>query len=90
MEMVVGIRNLKTHLGRYLREVKSGTILVITERGKPIGRLVPITASPSGRLSELMQAGLAAWSGRKLEALTPPVQTQGERTVAELLLEDRE
>ncbi|MCS6962425.1 type II toxin-antitoxin system Phd/YefM family antitoxin [Thermoflexus sp.] len=89
METVVGIRDLKTHLSRYIRQVKAGAILVITERGKPIGRLVPIASSAETRLSELLQAGMAAWSGRKLAPLTPVARARGERVVADLLLEDR-
>lgn len=36
----VGIRDLKNNLSRYLREVKSGQSITITERGKPIGQIV--------------------------------------------------
>jgi hypothetical protein len=42
------------------------------------------------RMQELVQAGLIAWNGRKLPALTPAARTRGERTVANLLLDDRE
>ncbi len=89
-ERMIGIRDLKTQLSRYLRQVKAGATLVITERGKPIGRIVPFNPSPETRLLALIQAGVVAWSGRKLGPLTPVAQTRGEGTVAELLLEYRE
>ena len=38
-----GIRELKSQLSAYLRRVKAGETIVITERGKPIGRVVPMT-----------------------------------------------
>jgi prevent-host-death family protein len=90
IQTMVGIRELKTRLSTYMQQVKAGATVVITERGKPIGRIVPLSPSVEDRVQKLVQAGLLAWSGRKLAPLTPVVQTQGRRTVADLLLEDRE
>ena len=42
------------------------------------------------RVQELVQAGLLAWNERKLAPMPPVVRTRGERTVADLLLKDRE
>ena len=39
--MVVSVRELKNHLSEYLRRVQDGEELLITSRGKPVGRLVP-------------------------------------------------
>jgi len=40
----VGIRELKTQLSRYIRQVKAGSTVVITDRGKPVGRrITPLT-----------------------------------------------
>ena len=89
-QTMVGIRELKTRLGSYVRRVKSGGTLVITERGKPVGRIVPVSQSVETRARELVHAGLIAWSGRKLKRARPIARTSGKRTVAELLLEDRE
>ena len=89
-QITVGIRELKAQLSHYVQQVKDGATLVITERGKPVGRVVPIKPSVEAQLQELAQVGLVSWSGRKLAALTPPAQTQSYQTVAELLLEDRE
>jgi prevent-host-death family protein len=89
-QATVGIRELKTRLGSYVQRVKSGSTFVITERGKPIGRIVPISPSVESRAHELIRAGLIAWSGRKLVPTTPVARTRGKQTVAELLLEDRE
>ena len=88
--MTVDIRELKARLSNYVQQVKSGATLVITERGKPVGRIVPLSPSVETRVQELVQAGLMAWSGQKLAPMTPVARTQGRRTVADLLLEDRE
>ncbi|MFQ6016184.1 MAG: type II toxin-antitoxin system Phd/YefM family antitoxin [Anaerolineae bacterium] len=89
-QMTVGIRELKARLSAYVQQVKAGATLVITERGKPVGRIVPLSPSVETRVQELVQAGLMAWSGHKLVPMTPVARTRGRRTVADLLLEDRE
>ena len=88
-QTTVGIRELKARLGTYMRQVKGGAILVITERGKPVGRIVPMKSSVETRTQELIQAGVIAWSGRKPKKRVPTVKIRGNKTVAELLLEDR-
>ena len=89
-EMTVGIRDLKAQLSNYLRQVKAGATLIIIERGRPVGRIVPLSPSVEDRVQELVQAGLMAWSGNKLVPMAPVARTRGKRMVADLLLEDRE
>jgi prevent-host-death family protein len=88
--LTVGIRELKRRLSRYIRQVESGATVVVTLRGKPVGRIVPLKPSLETRLREALQTGQVAWSGRKLAPLEPVARTRGDRTVADLLLEDRE
>ena len=40
--VLVGTRELKTRLGGYLRRVRAGHRLVITDRGEPIAELRPL------------------------------------------------
>jgi prevent-host-death family protein len=89
-QMTVGIRELKARLSNYVQQVKAGATLVITEHGKPVGRIVPVQPSLEVRLHELRQTGLIAWSGRKLTRRSPAARLNGQKTVADLLLEDRE
>ena len=86
----VGIRELKSRLSAYLRHVKAGGTVTITERGTPIGRIVPLAQSTEAQLEALSQTGLVAWSGERLPPLVPVARAKGDRTVADLLLEDRE
>jgi prevent-host-death family protein len=89
-QTTIGIRELKTRLGRYIRQVKTGSTVVITERGKAVGLIVPIGLPVESRMKELVQTGLIAWSGRKLRTTSPVARTRGKNTVADLLLENRE
>lgn len=88
----IGVRELKAQLSRTMRQVKAGETVIITERGKPIGRIVPLETALEDRLQELVELGLVAWNGQKFGArprgFTPP-RVKGPVTVADLLLEDR-
>jgi prevent-host-death family protein len=42
----VGIRDFRNNLSRWLRAVKSGESVLITERGRPVARLTPANHSP--------------------------------------------
>ncbi|MCB8982380.1 MAG: type II toxin-antitoxin system prevent-host-death family antitoxin [Ardenticatenaceae bacterium] len=90
MAIETGIRELKANLSSYLRRVKAGETLIITEYGKPIGRITPITADADERLELLLQAGRAKWNRQTFPAYTPTIQTKGEATLSDLLIEDRE
>ena len=85
----VGIREFKTHLSSYMRQVKDGATLVITEHGKPVGRVIPVALSLEEQMQELIEAGLVAWDGTKLGAVSR-VENRSGRSVSDLLLEDRD
>jgi prevent-host-death family protein len=92
-QKTIGIRELKEQLSGHIKEVKKGATLVITERGKPVARLLPVSPAETpieARLHELVDAGVIAWSGRKLSASVPTVPVKGTKTVAEMLIEDRD
>jgi prevent-host-death family protein len=89
-ETVVGIRQLKANLSGYMGQVKAGQTVVITERGKPIGRIIPEAPAVSARLQALVAAGLAEWSGEQLSPRHPTVVNRSEKLVSELVVEMRE
>ncbi|HWI03217.1 MAG TPA: type II toxin-antitoxin system prevent-host-death family antitoxin [Acidimicrobiales bacterium] len=41
----IGVRELRQHASRYLDRVAHGESLEITDRGRPVARLVPITSN---------------------------------------------
>jgi len=87
--MRVGVRELKARLSEYLRRVKTGETIVITDHGKPVGRIVPAEQPLEGRLAAMIESGALAWSGQKLEPMVPVAQVRAEHSVADLLIEDR-
>ena len=38
----VGIRDAKMHLSKYLKMVQQGAEVTITDRGRPVGKIIPI------------------------------------------------
>lgn len=57
---MVGSRELKTRLGAYLRAVRSGSTITVTERGVPVARLSPLSGEEGidGALAKMEAAGL--------------------------------
>ncbi|MGD0576310.1 MAG: type II toxin-antitoxin system prevent-host-death family antitoxin [Anaerolineales bacterium] len=88
-EMTVGVRERKSRLSEYLRRVNQGETVVVTKRGKPVGRLIPQGQTLEERLAELDQAGLIRWSGKKLSPAKPVVRVRGKKTVAETIVAQR-
>lgn len=89
----VSIRELKSRLSHFLRLTKAGQSLVITDHGTPIGRIVPIEPVAirlAERLAAMQQAGQTQWSGRKLSPMKPIARVRAKRSVADLLVDDRE
>lgn len=63
MSSTVGIREAKINLSRILRRVRHAAEVVITDRGKPVGRIVPVresTADLDALVSDLEAYGVCA------------------------------
>jgi prevent-host-death family protein len=66
--VTVRLSQLKAELSRYLARVRGGEEVVVTDRGRPVARLVPITGADlpdPARLAALERAGLARPRGRQ-------------------------
>jgi prevent-host-death family protein len=88
--MRVGVRDLKARLSKYLRQVSQGQTVIITDHGRPVGRLSPVDQPLSERLKALQDAGLVAWKGQKLKPVMPAAVNRSEQQVSDLLVEMRE
>jgi prevent-host-death family protein len=53
----IGVRELRQHASRYLERVRRGETLEVTDRGRPVARLVPLT---SDLWSDLVASGKVA------------------------------
>jgi prevent-host-death family protein len=89
-QTTVNIRELKSRLSHYLRLAKAGESVEIMERGTPIGRIIPTALPVQDRIEAMARSGLLLWNKRKLRPMAPLARVRGKRTVAQLLIEDRE
>jgi prevent-host-death family protein len=87
------ISEAKARLSALLDLVKSGEAVTITDRGKPVARLVPATEldDDEGRIARLERAGLVRRPRRPLdlEAFLTAPRPDFRGGVAELLVEER-
>lgn len=89
-EASVGTRELRNHLSAYLRRVKAGETVTITERGKPIGQIVPIQADLTTRLKKMAEAGVIEWNGQSLPPYQPKAVNRSQQLISDLIAEQRE
>jgi len=85
----VGTRELKNKLSEYMRRVKAGETIIVTERGKTIGQIVPVKPTLEERLQAMVDAGLAEWNGQKLKPHKPAAINRGKKLVSDLVVDDR-
>jgi prevent-host-death family protein len=67
----VGVRELRQNLSKYLRRVVNGERLEVTERGRPVAVLAPLSESTSA-LARLVGSGRARPPQGDLLDLAPP------------------
>ena len=86
----VGVRELRQNLSVYLRRVRRGEALEVTERGNPVAVLQPI-ARENDALARLQARGVAIRRGvGNLADLPPPATTRLDRQLGAVLDELRE
>ena len=47
MDMRTSVSNLKAKIGRYMKAVRNGQEVVVTDRDEPVAKLVPLRVGPS-------------------------------------------
>lgn len=84
--MDVGIRELRADLSRLLKRVREGEEIVVTDRGKPVARIVPMDGRR--KIDRLIAAGLVTPAPKPWNGPPPrPVKVVG--TVSDLVDEQR-
>lgn len=88
------VSKLKASLSEYLRQVKAGEEVLVTERGRPIARLAPTVGSKlmPEHLVEMEKQGVIRLGGKKLPKdfwkMPRPKDPKG--LVLKALLQERE
>lgn len=64
--IAAGIAELKAAFSEYLARVKAGEEVLVTEHGRPVARIVPLTAAEAPGGEELVRAGILRAPDRPL------------------------
>ena len=87
--ITIGVRELKNKLSHYLRSVKQGRPVEITERGEPIAMLIPSKQSSGAQIAEaLSRKGIGSWKGGKPKGASRRVTVKG-KPVSQIVIEER-
>jgi prevent-host-death family protein len=91
MAKSAAVAKLKAALSEYLARVKAGEEVIVTERGRPIAKIVPVSHDAATQLAELARAGLVRIGSGRLPRgfwrLPKPATTRGAGVKA--LLDER-
>jgi len=78
-------------LSVYLRRVKAGESLEVTERGQTVARLTPLPSRTLSPLQQLIAEGRAAPATRSHRDLPPPIKLpRGSPSASEILRQMRD
>ncbi len=89
MAVKVGIRDLRANFSSWLDRVQEGEEVIVTERGKPVARIVP--EERKSRLQELIEQGIVTPPSKPKTSLGPPrlPPLKGDKTLSDILIEQR-
>lgn len=89
----VGIRELKAHISRHLRDVTAGASLAVTARGRIIATIHPAPDRAAGPVIEwagsFVAQGKADWHGGKPRGLKGAARPTAKASVSDAVLQDR-
>ena len=85
----VGVRELRQNLSVYLRRVRRGETLEVTERGRPVATLQPIVDQDDALARLALKMPLRRGAGNLYE-LPAPTKVELERPLSDVLEELRE
>jgi len=84
--MDVGIRELRADLSRYVKRVKAGEEITVTEHGKPVARLVPLEGER--KIDRLIREGVVIPARRRTGWL-PEKLIPVKGSVSDIVIEQR-
>lgn len=81
----VGVRELRQNLSVYLRRVRKGESLEVTDRGRPVAMLVPLPEAATALESLIAQGRATAPEGDLLDLGLPPNGSELSRSLSAAL-----
>jgi prevent-host-death family protein len=90
--ITVGVREARLSLSKLLKQVRKGKRVIITDRGEPIGKIVPIgkeDLSPEDLLKSIEEKGIVQQRDKKRLKIPRPVRISHKIDLQLMLQEDR-
>jgi len=88
---LVGARELKVRLGSYLRRVRQGQTLVVTDRGRPVAELRPMpSGSRDAVLARLEAEGVVTRPTRRALAPFRPIALENGASLTDAVVKGRD
>ena len=85
----IGIKELKVNLSRYMKRVKTGERIIVTDRKKEIAIIMPLgKKNREEEIYQLIQRGMAIWSGGRPKGRPMRIVSRG-NSVSAAVIEDR-
>lgn len=84
--ITVGVKELKAKLSNFVDKARSGEEVIITEHGKDVALLLPISKERKA-VKSLIKSGRAKWGGGKPKGVQG-IKVKG-KSVSETVLEER-
>jgi prevent-host-death family protein len=85
VDVEVGVRELRNNLSRFLERVQGGEEVVVTDRGRVVARMVPVSGERA--LDRLVARGLVTPARASKTSAPRPIATAG--TVSDLVGDQR-
>ncbi len=88
----IGVREAKINLSKLLRQIKQGREVILTERGTPVGKIVPMpreSLSLAERLRKMEEQGLLEPKCKGVRKRVPPPLPLPEGIAQQYLQEER-
>ena len=87
----VGLREANMHFSKYLKLVREGQEVVVTERGNPVAVIKPLTkeGTPEDKIKSLEDRGILRRAVKEKLPLGRPVAIEG-KPLSETIIEGRE
>ena len=89
----IGVREAKIHLSRLLEDVQNGKEIIITNHGKPVGKIIPVpqeSLTLGERIDRLERQGWIEPRNAKEETLLPSPLPIPDEIAQRYLQEDRD
>lgn len=93
--MEVSIRDMKNRLSKYLKLVRTGKEVVITDRGKPVAQLTLVKPAAENEEEVIARINALPWvrpgKGGKIKGAKHPIPWKpGDKLASDIVLEDRD